>query len=396
MAQQAKFEDSNIALLGSDIEKNVKLNAAKCEPEWRGAGQQVGLEVWRVEKFLIKRVPPKDHGTFYTGDSYIILWTYKKAGNEKLWYNAHFWLGKNTTQDEAGTAAYKTVELDTLLRDVPVQYREVQGFESSLFFSYFPRKQFLEGGVDSGFNHVAPEKYSARLLHFKGKKNIRIIQVPLNRSSLNEGDVFLLDAGLKLWLWRGKNSGPFERLKGNEILDHLKTERDSKPAVKQLEQDDDDAEFWKMLGGKGPIASAAAGGDDLEAERKAGDDTKLYRLNDQKGLTLEGSGRFSYNQLDARDVFLLDTGIELFLWVGKGASQEERSKSMLYAIRLLSTMKKPATTPITRLVQGGETDTFKTYFQGGQIQNADAAPPARAPGAESSNDNQNSSCCLVS
>ena len=40
-------------------------------------------------------------------------------------------------KDEYGTAAYKTVELDTYLDDKPVQHREVQGHESSLFKSYF-------------------------------------------------------------------------------------------------------------------------------------------------------------------------------------------------------------------------------------------------------------------
>lgn len=42
-----------------------------------------------------------------------------------------------TLQDEYGTAAYKTVELDTYLDDIPIQYREVQGHESKLFRSYF-------------------------------------------------------------------------------------------------------------------------------------------------------------------------------------------------------------------------------------------------------------------
>jgi len=41
-------------------------------------------------------------------------------------------------QDEYGTAAYKTVELDTYLDDKPIQHREVEAHESELFLSYFP------------------------------------------------------------------------------------------------------------------------------------------------------------------------------------------------------------------------------------------------------------------
>lgn len=52
----------------------------------------------------------KDVGTFYNGDSYIVLNTYKKSPNtDALAWDIHFWLGHGTSQDEAGTAAYKTV-----------------------------------------------------------------------------------------------------------------------------------------------------------------------------------------------------------------------------------------------------------------------------------------------
>ena len=55
-------------------------------------------------------------------------------------YDAHFWIGKESSQDEYATAAYKTVELDTYLKDAAIQYREVEGAESAKFLSYF--KQF--------------------------------------------------------------------------------------------------------------------------------------------------------------------------------------------------------------------------------------------------------------
>ena len=80
---------------------------------------------------------------------------------------------------------------------------------------------------ESGFKHVEPVQYQHRLLHFKGttvslrlkanavaiyvhvfvyqqhcfdlmKNNIRVAEVSLKWSSLNSGDVFVLDLGLHL------------------------------------------------------------------------------------------------------------------------------------------------------------------------------------------------------
>ena len=38
---------------------------------------------------------------------------------QELLYDVHFWIGQYSSQDEYGTAAYKTVELDTLVSDLP-------------------------------------------------------------------------------------------------------------------------------------------------------------------------------------------------------------------------------------------------------------------------------------
>ena len=49
----------------------------------------------------------------------------KENDEGKKSYDVFFCLSGETTQDEAGTAAYKTVELDYYLGEEPVQYHEV-------------------------------------------------------------------------------------------------------------------------------------------------------------------------------------------------------------------------------------------------------------------------------
>ncbi|KAG8075061.1 hypothetical protein GUJ93_ZPchr0006g45688 [Zizania palustris] len=66
-----------------------------------------GLEIWRIEKLQSVPVPRESHGRFFTGDSYVILKT-TALKNGSFRHNIHYWLGKDTTQDEAGTAAIKT------------------------------------------------------------------------------------------------------------------------------------------------------------------------------------------------------------------------------------------------------------------------------------------------
>jgi gelsolin len=89
------------------------------------------------------------------------------------------------------------------LGTAPTQHREVQGFESELFLSYFPNRSItiLKGGIETGFRHVKPDEYRTRLLHVKGKLScVRVTEVALSASSLNSGDIFILDKVILLQL----------------------------------------------------------------------------------------------------------------------------------------------------------------------------------------------------
>eukprot|EP01087_Luapelamoeba_hula_P018105 TRINITY_DN5791_c0_g1_i1.p1 TRINITY_DN5791_c0_g1~~TRINITY_DN5791_c0_g1_i1.p1 ORF type:complete len:370 (-),score=62.75 TRINITY_DN5791_c0_g1_i1:267-1376(-) len=359
------FSDSNIANLGTELERNCKKTAAECEREWHTAGKTAGIQIWRIMNFKVVPVPPANYGQFYDGDSYIILRTYGEA--PKWAYDLYFWLGKFTSQDEAGTAAYKTVELDTFFDDVPVQYREVQGHESERFLANFPHGiRVMSGGVDSGFHHVKPEEYQPRLLRAKGKgRDIRMTQVELARASLNSGDVFILDAGLKVWQWNGSKSTGMERNKAGTVARAIDDERGGKAEVIVVDESagsNGNDEFWALLGGRGDIKSAEEG--DRETSPQEG--TKaLFRLSDASGsLHFEqvAKGHVTRDLLRSNDVFIFDTGKEVFAWVGRGASADEKRKALGFAQNYLGQYNRPVYLPICRVLEGGENEVFEAAF----------------------------------
>jgi len=360
MAAQAKFEDSNISNYGSKEHKDLKRAAAASEPAWVGCGKTPGIETWRIEKFKVVKQDKKTQGHFYSGDAYIVLYTYKQAESDKLLYNVHFWLGEKSSQDEQGTAAYKTVELDDLLGDLPVQYREVQGYESEQFMTIFGGKiTIMEGGIDSGFNHIKPEAYNPRLLHMKGKKHVRVTEVALTWKSLNDGDVFLLDAGLNIYQWNGTTAGIYEKRKAAEQILALKNIRNGKPKSVVIDGLEDYEEFWKILGGKPSRAELApATPDDVKVEAKS---KVLFELSDKTGelkMTKIAEGAVSRGQLDAKEVYILDLGHTVYSWIGKEASPAERAGGIKFATDYLKKAGRPLSVPVIRVLHGAEPPSF--------------------------------------
>lgn len=323
------WKDSNMALFGSDTERAVKKAAAECEPAWQGCGQEVGLKIWRIEKFEVKDWPKEDYGDFYNGDSYIILNTYKEEGGEEFLYDLHFWIGKNSSQDEYGTAAYKTVELDTFLGDLPVQHRECQGHESSLFKSYFPDGiTTMEGGVDTGFRHVPTvEAYEAKLFRFKKdqKGHIIVKEIPRNPDLVTQDDVFILDLGTKLYQFNGDNSSVSERSKAMQYILKVKDNRGGETESEVLDGSSvsKSHEFYSKLD-----SSESEDDDDGDGD----EDKRLLRVNTETAESeLVKDGEASLSDLASDDVFIVDSGDTVFVWVGANASKDEKKNGLPYA-----------------------------------------------------------------
>ncbi|XP_074582400.1 villin-2-like isoform X2 [Curcuma longa] len=334
------------------------------DPAFEGAGQKLGMEIWRIKNFEPVALPKSDYGKFFSGDSYIILQTTSNKGGGYL-YDIHFWIGKESSQDEAGTAAMKTVELDAVLGGRAVQHREIQGFESDKFLSYFkPCIIPLEGGFASGFKTPEEEKFETRLYICRGKRVVRMKLVPFARSSLNHDDVFILDTENKIYQFNGANSNIQERAKALEVVQYLKDKyHEGKCDVAiiddgNLQTESDSGEFWVLFGGFAPIGKKVVHEDDVFIETTPG---RLYSINDGE-LNLEECV-LSKSILEHNKCYLLDCGAEIITWVGRMTQVEERKAASKAAEDFIVNENRPKTARITQVVQGHETHLFKSNFE---------------------------------
>lgn len=380
--KKVDLEDSNIAGIGSQEDKDLRKAAAATDLQWKGAGKKVGTEVWRVENkrtksdtpdFGVNRITKEDYGSFFKGDSYIVLNTYHAKDEngkktDKLAFDVHFWLGNESSQDEIGVAAYKTVELDDLLNGDPIQHRELQGSESRMFQSYFKEMMYLSGGHPSGFRKVKPEEYEPRLLMVRrAGKTVKAYQIPVKASNMNHGDAFILDAGQKVYIWYGESANAFEKSKAAALHSNVVSSRNGK--AKKVTTVDD--EFWKILGGTIDDVRSADEPFLLSADEAAKDERldpstiRLWRISDASGsikMTKEKEGPLKWDDLDQNDVFLVHANIGIWVWIGTGASRSEKSKAMVFADAYIKDEGLNKHIPVTRLLAEKKQDKVDQIF----------------------------------
>eukprot|EP00271_Cylindrocystis_brebissonii_P011986 TRINITY_DN30012_c0_g1_i1.p1 TRINITY_DN30012_c0_g1~~TRINITY_DN30012_c0_g1_i1.p1 ORF type:complete len:346 (+),score=69.78 TRINITY_DN30012_c0_g1_i1:111-1148(+) len=339
------------------------------DPAFESLGSpKAGLLIWRIENLKVVPLPQKEYGKFHTGDSYIVLKTTETAPN-KFDLAAHFWIGKESSQDEYAVAALKTVELDDHYGGRAVQYREVQGLESELFLSYFqPCIIALPGGVASGLKKPEKEEQEPHLYQLKGiNKLVRVREVPMVAASLNHGDIFILDTASTLYQFQGTGASISERMHARNILQHLNKEhKGGSCKTVTIEDDgapsDDEAtEFWNLLGGFAEIPEKSAAEEDLEARSTT---PAVLSLVSKSSTKVIATGELQRSQLESPHCYLVDTGFSLLVWTGSAASAEDKQAAAKAAEDLLKEEKRPQSARVIRIPEGKETPMFKSNFDG--------------------------------
>ncbi|XP_072254499.1 advillin [Pyxicephalus adspersus] len=331
-----------------------------------------GLIIWRIEKMEPVPVPQKAHGNFFEGDCYLLLST--KSSGSSLLYDIHYWIGNDSSQDEQGSAAIYTTQLDDYLGGSPVQHREVQGYESETFKGYFKQGIiYKKGGVASGMKHVDTNTYDVkRLLHVKGKKNVTATEVEMSWNSFNLGDVFLLDLGKMIIQWNGPESNKAERMKGMLLAKDIRDrERGGRLEIGVIEGDNEQPSseliktLFNTLGER--TQNIGPGTADEVADQLQKSNITLYQVSDAGGqmeVTEIATRPLVQDLLNHQDCYILDQGgIKIYVWKGKGATKAEKQTAMSKALEFIKLKSYPHSTNVETVNDGAESAMFKQLFQ---------------------------------
>nr|XP_060638624.1 villin-like protein [Anolis sagrei ordinatus] len=345
----------------TDAEADVGLPTIERKP---------GLQIWTIEKMKMVPVPEKAYGSFFEGDCYIIVNNTKTRTGFAT--DLHYWIGRDSSQDEQGAAAFYVTQLDDLLGGNPVQHREVQGHESAAFKSYFKKGIiYKKGGVASGFKHVETNMYNVkRLLHVKGKKHVTATEVDLSWNSFNQGDVFLLDLGKVIIQWNGPSCNVAEKSRGMVLARSIRDgERGGRAQIGIVDDEKDSPDLMQIMKAalgerQGELRPALP---DEKADELQKANVRLYHVYENgKDLVVQeiATRPLTQDLLRHEDCHILDQGgFKIYVWRGNDSSKEEKKAAFSRAVGFIQAKGYPASTNVEVINDRAESAMFKQLFQ---------------------------------
>eukprot|EP00092_Neocalanus_flemingeri_P014764 GFUD01015933.1.p1 GENE.GFUD01015933.1~~GFUD01015933.1.p1 ORF type:complete len:344 (+),score=104.07 GFUD01015933.1:340-1371(+) len=328
------------------------------------AGQKFG--VWRVKQLKLIPVPEKDQGKFYSGDCYLV---FHNAGGEHIF----FWLGADSSYDEQAVVAIKAVELDNLFNGMPVQHREMQGFESIRFKKLFKGGIVtLLGGFEAGLKQVQKIGHVARLFQVRGGKMPALSEVALDWGHMNHGDTFVVDTGSIIFIWAGVSSSGMEKVVAAGLASKLR-DRVGEEIVhvrdgEEEEMTADELEVWNKflpIQNRGNVKKEEKE-NDKKVDQTLHKEIALYSCSDFTGkleIQLIKKGKLEHKDLNGDDAFIVDGNqLGIWVWLGRKSSATERSEAMGAGQKFIEKNGLPRHTRVTKVNMGGEPEEFKSLF----------------------------------
>ncbi|TFG32606.1 hypothetical protein EU527_09710 [Candidatus Thorarchaeota archaeon] len=152
-----------------------------------------------------------------------------------------------------------------------------------------------------------------------------------NPGAFGRGDCYLVDAGLKIYLWIGPKSTVDEKFLTAAAAVMRDAERMGKADIDRIEGGNEPAEF-KALFDDFRLTDQDTEGI-LKKVRMETHEYKLWKVHRNGDETFFAEVPLDKSSLKSDDVFILDTWDDIFIWRGKESSAREKFDATILARR---------------------------------------------------------------
>jgi gelsolin len=185
----------------------------------------------------------------------------------------------------------------------------------------------------------------------------RLVKMP-DPGAFGRGDCYLVDAGLKIYLWIGPKSTVDEKFLTAATAVMRDTEREGKADIDRIEGGNEPPEF------KALFDDFRLTDEDTEGIlRKVHLETheyKLWKVHHEGDETFFAEVPLNKSSLKSDDVFILDTWDDIWVWRGKNASAREKFDGNILARRYDA--ERVGVQEIEIIEEGDEPEQFHKAF----------------------------------
>ncbi len=186
----------------------------------------------------------------------------------------------------------------------------------------------------------------------------RLVKVP-EPGAFGKGDCYLIDTGVKIYLWIGPESSVDEKFLTAASAVFLDTKRKGHADIDRIDGGNEPEEF-KALFPNFQLTDEDTEGilKSVQLEKR---EYKLWRVHHEGGDSFFVEVPLKRDSLFSADVFILDTWDDIFVWRGKEASAREKFDATIIARRYDA--ERVGVQEIELIEEGSEPEEFWKSFE---------------------------------
>lgn len=317
-----------------------------------GSGE---LKVYRVDSEDITDIPKRFGQVFYSDNCYIV---HAASTGHSVKNVIYLWIGRQCKQKDKTTGELFLTEMFDHFNTNVMQIRIYEGMEPPHFLQLFKGKLIILSGPELGSNKFPP----AFILKVVGNSSYtaKAIQVT-NKTSYSPTDCYVIKAiSGTVWVWCGHSSTGDTREMARTIAGIV-----GEPNL--IMEGAENEEFYDSVGEK-CVSQLKMMQHAVEPSLPNAWDklrVNLYIASLVQGqIQLESILAFNQSDLTPENIFLLDAGSIIYVWLGSLVDVHQQQAAWIIALHLISIHPIPRnlTLPIAVVKQSFEPITFTGYF----------------------------------